>query len=342
MTLAELMALLESSERSERAKRNLPLDHCLNLDEFPFRFANGAAGAFIQAMNQWREREPKSPDALFHSAFAALLVKNYGLANEMMAGAQALENRPQFSMRFGIDPPHSTFELPKVFGGYPKDPCFFFVCDGLYYHSFCVPLLRSIARHSPGVRCHVHLIDGEQGKESLPLEMSFTFENSGLQDETERQRYYNAVRFIRFAEALEGNAGPMWASDVDSLVTRDIRPLLQSSTADVAMRIRPGRIEPWNQASACLVMGMRSGLPYFRRAAAILKADLSHAWWGMDQYALFSGLLGAPADLMLLGQDMAGITGPGTFWFTGSRSKLTLMSDNTPYAKAFQGYAKGS
>ena len=42
--------------------------------------------------------------------------------------------------------------------------------------------------------------------------------------------------------------------DVDALFWRDPRALYEALGADdVAMRIRPGRLEPWNQFNACIV-----------------------------------------------------------------------------------------
>ncbi len=141
------------------------------------------------------------------------------------------------------DPINDAPEAAPVTGAYPKEPAFFFSCDAKYA-GMCFTLLTSISEYSPGVRCHVHLIDAapdtELAARNIPVELSFTHERSGLSEQKAQWAYYNAIRFVRFAEALEGASGPLWIADVDALVTGDIRPLL-SVTSEVSFRMRPGR-----------------------------------------------------------------------------------------------------
>src|SRR6185295_3829354 len=111
--------------------------------------------------------------------------------------------------------------------------------------------------------------------------------------------YYNAIRFVRYAEALERSAGPLLMIDVDALVTGDVRPLLEWKMP-VALRVRAGRLEPWNQLSACFVLGNAAARPYFRRVADIVKADLKVPFWGLDQYALFSAYLALKPEVTLV------------------------------------------
>lgn len=236
-----------------------------------------------------------------------------------------------------------AIEARPVEGDYPREPAFFFGCDADYFQSFCVPLLASIAEHSPGARCHIHLMDPRPGIESLAsplrLSLSFTREFTGLTDKQARWDYYNAFRFVRFAEALKTNPGPLWIADVDALATRDVRPLLRSS-CPLALRMRPGRSEAHNHVSACLVLGTAESRPFFDYVSAFIRSR--QLFWGIDQLALFAAYVALEPCVELIGPDLAGVEEdkPGIFWFTGSSSKLRLLKDDTPYAREFRRVAQ--
>jgi len=228
-----------------------------------------------------------------------------------------------------------------VTGSYPAKPAFFFSCDGDYFKVLCLILLSSISGHSPGARCYVHLVDAPPGIEALakpiPLEFTFTRESSGLESAEKQVRlnYYNAIRFVRIAEALEHNSGPLWIADVDALVTRDVRSLLDTKAA-LAMRMRPGRAALNEHASACLVLGTTASRDFFRHVSRfILSRPL---FWGFDQFAHFSALIEHNPGLELLGPDIEGVEAdkPGAFRFTAGGQKLTLLTDKTPYAREFR------
>lgn len=229
-------------------------------------------------------------------------------------------------------------EVAPVIGAYPKEPSFFFSCDARYA-GMCFTLLTSISEYSPGVRCHVHLIDADPNTESaarnIPVNLSFTHERSGLPDQKEQWAYYNAMRFVRFAEALEHANGPLWIADVDALVTGDMRPLL-SVTSDVSFRMRPGRAPLNEQVSACLVQGSPASQDFFNHVSRFIRSR--PLWWGVDQLALFSALVRYQPDVKLLGPDIAAVEAdkPGLFWFTAGAAKKSLLKDDTPYAREFR------
>ncbi len=345
MTLDELKSAVSTAESVERIKRGLPPDHVLDFAEFPFAFAGEAVGSFVQTINAWRMREPASADAAYNCAVAALAVREYAKANRLMETAQALDPQNiKLRMRFGFEPPPSSFQFPPVAGEYPTEPAFFFSCDEHYFSALCRPLLASIAEHSPGVRCHVHLIDCDSAimelVKTFPLALSFTNEHSGLKHAPDHVRwnYYNAIRYIRFADAMERIEGPLWVADVDALVTGDIRPMLRAGEK-AALRVRPGQLDPWHQIVASLAMGTRSSRPYFRRVADIIKAEIQHAWWGVDQYAMFSALLDMKSDVSLLGPNLADHGDvPALFWFTTGSRKLSLAAADSPYARLHRRY----
>lgn len=237
----------------------------------------------------------------------------------------------------------SVAQARPVVGDYPREPSFFFGCDGVFFQSFCIPLLASIAEHSPGVRCHVHLMDAKPGIESLAsplrLSLSYTREQTGLTDKQARWDYYNAFRFVRFAEALSVNPGPLWIADVDGLATKDVRPLLRS-TWPLALRMRPGRSEAHNHVSACLVLGTAESRPFFEYVSAFIRSR--PLFWGIDQLALLAAYVALKPSVELIGPDLTGVEEdkPGMLWFTGSSSKLRLLTDDTPYALEFRRVAQ--
>ncbi|MCB2057597.1 MAG: hypothetical protein KDE30_06740 [Novosphingobium sp.] len=331
--LEEMRAALMNAEHAERTTRGLPGYHVLDLAEFPFAFALDERAKFEAAASTPLDR-----------VMAALSRRDYDEANRLM-GVYEREapNVPQTKMRFGLAPEATAFALPKVQGGRPHGPSFFFVCDKNYFRLLCRPLLWSLAEHAPDLPVHLHIMDPDQDptKLGLPLQITWSYEQSGeliMRHKFRPAFYYGAARFIRFAEFLEQCDGPLVIADVDSLATGDVKPLLASDS--LAMRVRPGRLEPWNQYSACLVRGAKPSLPYFRRVADILRASMTQLWWGVDQYALFSAALASQPDITLIGPDLASVdaNSPGLFWFTAGKAKTLLETSDSEYAKLFRRY----
>jgi hypothetical protein len=339
MTIEELLEAVRLAERSARQARNLPLSHVLSFSEFPFAFALDAVEQFDRATESAFQKHPQIAPL---RAMAMLAKKDYARANAIIEAHQkAKPHYPMGNMRFGLEPAESKAPLPPVSGAYPKDTALFLSCSGKYFHAFCAPLLSSILANSPRTRLHIHLMDANAPKiaEVLarsPLDISITHEDTGGGG----RDYYGAVRLIRFAEALEENAGQLWMADVDSLVMGDVGQLF-AIEAPAALRVRPGRLEPWNQFSACLVMGTKASLPYYRAVANIIRGSLDRLWWGMDQYALFSAWTALKPEIQLLGPDVAAVEAdkPGLFWFTAGGQKATLKDEETEYAKAFKRFS---
>lgn len=256
-------------------------------------------------------------------------------ASDLSCFAAALESARRDGLADAINDAPAA---PPVTGAYPKEPAFFFSCDAKYA-GMCFTLLTSISEHSPGVRCHVHLIDAapdtESAAKNIPVNLSFTHERSGLTNQKAQWAYYNAVRFVRFAEALEHASGPLWIADVDALVTEDIRPLL-SVTSDIAFRMRPGRSALNEQVSACLVQGSPASRDFFNHVSRFIRSR--PLWWGIDQLALFSALALYQPDAELIGPNIAAVEAdkPGMFWFTAGTAKKSLLRDDTPYAHEFR------
>ena len=104
--------------------------------------------------------------------------------------------------------------------------------------------------------------------------------------------YYHAVRFVRFYQILQRYNRVTWLMDVDALFNRTPDELFgRFAGHDVAFRVRPGRLEPWNRFSAELVGGATSrlSLEFFRLVTAYImhffrRGELR---WGIDQLSMF-------------------------------------------------------
>jgi tetratricopeptide (TPR) repeat protein len=190
-------------------------------------------------------------------------------------------------------------------------PIIFLCCDFTYFNSFASILLRSLARHAPGSRVHVHVIDGGAGKwqrivgECAALNALHVAVSAEASDARQRYGknaayYYHAVRFIRLYQLLQRYRQPMWMMDVDALFNRDPRPALGACRGhDVAVHVRPQMSAPWQKMPAGLigVLPTEHGLSFARTAAAFLAQSHQNnqLCWYIDQAALygtFNHLLG--------------------------------------------------
>lgn len=351
MNLSDLERDLIEAERAAREARGRPQWHLLDMAEFPFAFAQKELAEYTRAALDWAQREPANIAALSAGLYAELANRRYDRANEVMqkiVGAGLTTG--QSLMRFGVpaDVP-AGMVLPPVHGSYPTGSALFLACDAKYFEIFGIPLLKSIAVNNIATPLHIHLMAKDSAiidrimASKGPMTVTATWEDPtafitgrGIQPNF----YYGAARLIRFSEALHHTGGALCMLDVDSIANGDPMSLL-NRPGNVGARVRPGRLEPWNQFSACMVLGRAGGCAYFDRVANIVKVGLEKPWWGLDQYALFSAWVGLKPELTLFGPkeaDITGTTAEGLFLFTAGAKKKTLLQDQTPYAQLFRKY----
>lgn len=344
MTPDEFLHSISEAERSERARRGLPVHHVLDMAEFPFAFATSTFKRFAAAAAQWAKQEPNDPGPHSIDTWARVLMGDYAGADEAIKRFQALKpNEPLTRMRFSEPVPGEPVALPPVAGAWPAGPAFFIACDPLYLRQYGLPLLRSMAAQASGSPVHIHLMGEDRPNLSgLDLQLTMTREDPGpiLRRGVDAKMYYHAARLVRFTDALRHGGGPLVMSDADALVTADPRPIL-SLPGDLALRVRAGRIEPWHHFSACLIRGSAAALPYFETVADIIRRFLNNPFWGLDQYALFAAYIKEKPNLSLFGPDLAGVTddAPGVFWFTAGAAKKDLATSETPFAKLYRRYS---
>ena len=122
-------------------------------------------------------------------------------------------------------------------------------CDPHYLHDHVGDLVRSIERSSPDTAVHLHVYHPSKRdhaaidalRRGLRLPLSATWEDCRLDGMTRGQRitYYEATRFVRFAEVVEQAPCPMVSIDADSLVRAPLTRVLDATTgADVGLVLR--------------------------------------------------------------------------------------------------------
>ena len=174
-------------------------------------------------------------------------------------------------------------QLPQVktiFKTPSADRVGFIACDGVYFEKFGSTLLDSIKEP-----CHVHVFDTTGVYETKLIE--YFNRPIGLTIEQPRANalYYHAIRFCRFYQFLQNNnAGVLL--DADSYVNK---PLSNLTDANLAMRLRPGRLEPWNQFNASVVVASNNAIEYMEAVSNYLLFYYTQKrlQWGIDQAALF-------------------------------------------------------
>lgn len=176
------------------------------------------------------------------------------------------------------------------------------MCDEKYHEAFCKPLLASMPEDA-------HL--------AYPLIMQ-----GG--DRTT----YHAVRFILFYQFLKRARGALWMMDVDALFNRSPGELFASiGDKDCAFRIRPGRIEPWNQFSAGIVGSTKNALPYFKAIAQYLTATKDRWFWGIDQFAMYAAYQHVKPSISFLDDKVFNLdcTPEGVVWILGGSDKFKML-----------------
>lgn len=304
-------------EWAERAARGLMPYHATALDDAFFHFAAPERDEYGAVAEQILAQDPADLDALGAKA-AVLLSRGERLASEpVFAQLAALRTGTVFENAVFNNGVYRRFEgmpeddilrnLPPVqevvAAKFTKKPIVFLSCNERYFTDFARPMLLSLDAHAAKAQVHLHLMDAAEneiatvrkfvdGLENTAVAISA--ENPGLvhQDLMAARGYYHAVRFIRFYQRLKQYDRPLWMMDVDALINRDLTPMLAAlKGADVALRARPARWEPWNQFNASVfgVSPTDAGLRYVRMIAAFVSDfyNVGRLRWGIDQLAMF-------------------------------------------------------
>lgn len=311
---AVLAKLVPDKECLERIRRGLPPYHALSYDDLFFRFATDYLRDWEATNRKRLTANPNDASAQSGIAFARFCQRDRHAAEAVFANSKkgsifdAVRFAPTFYDELRAYTPERLLEgLPPLIEVAPPMPdpkgVMYLSCNYYYFRAFTMPMLCSLRDKSPETPVHLHIMDATEAeaatvvafcKALAPLKYAVSVERPGLQTAPgmEARCYYHAVRFIRFYQHLQQYNCPLWLMDVDAVVHRQLDPafaVLQSG--DVSMRIRPGRLEPWNQFNACIVGASTSprSLEYFRLVAAYVSYFYTRRAlrWGIDQLAMY-------------------------------------------------------
>lgn len=364
---------LRLSEWQERRNRGLPLNNVRALDEYGFPLINAyIKDLYVAAVAAPLPEDKRTVRNLATIAFAAGDYERASEAYQQLRnfGVKEVPCAVDLTMAFlktleGRDLPSLLADFPKVRELKPRDgTCentFFLPCDAGYFRSFGLPLLRSIAAQSAAGCVHLHVFarDGDEARTvqaaaesiaNINLRVTAEYQDTGryFTHGAAHREYYHAARFLRFAEVLETSQTVLWLMDVDALLHDNPGRAFEAlGDAELGMRIRPGRAEPWNVFSACLIAARPTPATkaYFRVVAAYLvhMMETGHLYWGTDQLALFAAYLalnarGAFPKCTPWPEEIADIRSlpNGVFWFTAGLRKFKYIDNQATPTSAFE------
>jgi hypothetical protein len=220
---------------------------------------------------------------------------------------------PDFFEQLRLEP-HETEASTEIAAADPDRMVVFAGCDVRYFHRFADALANSIAESNSPHLLHLHVVNPDGGvagriaamQKRLPaLSIACTTEQTQEGWDADALRtYFACARFLMLPALLRRYRRPILMLDVDVVVLRDPKPLLdqlRAEAADFAM-VRGEQQDPWCTywADAILALPTPSTLEYFDRVRDYLRRFLSQnrGIWFLDQVALFAayvaGFAGRP------------------------------------------------
>jgi len=312
-----IMGLIIYKEFYERIKRGLMPYHATSLDELFFTYAAKEFEEFFKYSVEEAEKNPADFGPQVRKFLSLFCSRRRIEAQKCIAPFQsrfsgqiwdAVTFDPAFYKKLELFTEQDIVKtLPPLTSVIDVDfsdaPIAYLSCNFLYFEGFGAPMLRSLAAVAPGAQAHVHIMDATEKQlegathfcRSLPgIKVALSVEQPGV-DKMGMQAarsYYHAIRFIRFYQHLEAYRKTLWLMDVDALFNQDPKVMYEKlGNSEAAMRIRAGRLEPWNQFNACIVAGTAApeSLEYFRLIAAYTAHfhQTTGLRWGIDQLAMY-------------------------------------------------------
>ena len=221
--------------------------------------------------------------------------RNIRLDPSFMAGLEPLAQRFASAWRDG--PPDS--ELPP-----DRELVVFASCDSRYFAKYIDAFANSTAKACTQAILHVHVVDPTADTEiqaadirrrhpGLPFILTSEASPADLDDKT-RRVYFACARFLRLPELLEHYRRPVLMLDIDSVILRDISPLLAQAKlelADLALVFGIPR-EPWSRlwADILLAAPTAKSLAFLDQTARYIAHFFRRgtAAWFLDQVALYA------------------------------------------------------
>ena len=311
-----LQGLIIYKEFHERIKRKLMPYHATNLEELFFTYADEEFAKFLELSKKMIEKDPEDISAQMTEFTAKFCSGDRPGAESVLKKfkthitghiLETVTFDPAFyEMLEGFSDVDLLKNLPSVetilSPDFSEDPIAYLSCNFLYFENFAAPMIRSLADVNPSAQVHLHIMDAEPAQlnaatafcQFLGPKIALTVEQPGVekQGKAAARSYYHAIRFIRFYQHLLHYKRTLWLMDVDALFNRSPQSMYDVlQDKDAALRIRAGRLEPWNQFNACIVAGSASAssLEYFRLIAAYIAHFFQKDGlrWGIDQLAMY-------------------------------------------------------
>lgn len=321
-----LETLIPQKEWWERIRRGLMPYHATDVGELFYKYAATHVKDYEET-NTKRLNGPDATNARLALGYARFIRGDRIGAEPLLRGEpgqsrgnilDCLRFQPEFYDGLRNE------SIDQIAGGLPNlmaltplapDPkgVVYLSCNYTYFTAFTQPMIVSLKDVAPGTPVHIHLMDATKDQARMavefcqklaPLRFAVSVERAGFPNVDQNARnYYHSVRFVRFYQHMLAYECPLWMMDVDALFNRDPAEMFAMLDGkDVAMRVRPARLEPWNQFNACIVGASTSpaSLEYFRLMAAYTGHFFrdNQLKWGIDQLAMY----GVYADMADRGQ----------------------------------------
>jgi hypothetical protein len=189
-------------------------------------------------------------------------------------------------------------DLPTVA---PSDVVVFFAVDNAYFWQHALVLLGSLGRHSPSIKCHVHVVNPDPRvpravkviAKLLPaLGLTYSYEQvdfAGCSD-VHIRTYYASIRFVRLAEIFARAQAVYFCLDADCVARDDIAARVSAlQIADIGIRMRYSEQPHLSVAAGALMLRPTAAAAKFiNRVGTLIRRTLEarEAEWYLDQVVL--------------------------------------------------------
>ena len=250
---------LVEKEWHARKEHGLPPYHSVDASDVGFKFV-----------------KPNVPDP----GFQCFLSGDYSTMEEHFQGKRDVRQVVTLKEL----PTQVSYNLPEVqtiiLNAQVANKTAFLCCDGRYFRDFGAKLLASIKGPA-----HVHLMDADPSYAKKVIKQLDRVVGLTIEQPRSDPAYYHSVRFIRWFEFMKSNGCTSVLLDVDAIANRCHTEL---PDAEVGMRLRPGRLEPWNVCNASVCIGRANA--YWKGVADYIYHFYvrNQLIWQIDQAALWA------------------------------------------------------
>ena len=313
-----LNVLVLFKEWKNRLDKGLPPYHANSTNEILFKSAKSLLQELLESAEELLSEDKKKSFATMTKALALFALGNNKESQECFEIVSKLTQNPManavrfdksFFRKIGKTTQKGLLnKLPDVENitkfDFKEPEILYMSCNKSYFELFTKPLLLSLSQKEPGAQVHIHLMDSDLEhtektkkfcKVISDLKIAITVERPFLpaNDPYSARTYFHAIRFIRFYNHLNFYKKRLWLMDVDALFNQSPSYFFdKAKKSDIALRVRPGRLEPWNQFNACLlgVTPNKRSLNYIHYIASYISFFYlnSKLPWGIDQLAMYA------------------------------------------------------